>query len=155
MAGADERPKAVGGRSTLLAENVGRDYAEFTDGLGKVRLWHLGHRIGIFESTGGLTGEHGAFIVDYHKRMIETHERPYYAFGNWSGLRAYNSDTRKILTEWQLAQHYDELHVSHSSSLLAMGISMANAALRSTIQVHATEELLDDQLARVRRLHGL
>lgn len=143
------------GVTTLLGENTGQDYEEFSDGLGKVRLWHFGHRISVFESSGGLVAAHASFIIDYHKRHIETHPRPYYVFGNWSMLRAYNHDVRRMLTEWQVQATYEELHVAHNSHLLAMSISMANSVLKSTVQVVPTEEALDDVFLAVRKRCGL
>lgn len=141
--------------TTLLAEREGRDYAEFEDSHGKVRIWHLGNRIGIFESSGGIKGDHSRFVVDYFRRHIEPHPRPWFAFGNWSHLLAYTPEVRISLTEWQIQQRYDELHVSHDSRMLAMGISVANAALPTTIQVHPTEEHLDDVLVALRRRIGV
>lgn len=154
-AGRKPRVDAFPSRSTLLAENVGQDYAELRDGLGSVRIWHLGHRIGIFECSGRTRAEHAQFVVDYHARFVETHERPYYSFGNWSNLQAYTSDVRVLLTEWQLKMAYEELHVSHDSPVLAISIAVANAVLPTKVVVVRTEELLDDQLAIVRKRHGL
>lgn len=140
---------------TLLGENVGKDYAEYVEGHGKVRLWHLGNRIAVFESTGGLTGEHAKFIIDWHGRFIEKSPRPWYTFGNWMGLLSYTPDTRKLLTDWQVKTAYDELYVAHDSRLLAMGIGVANAVLRNVVVVVPTEEQLDDILVTIRKRHGL
>lgn len=141
--------------TTLLAENEGRDYAEHSDGRGKVRIWHLANRIGIFESSGGLDANHSVFIVDYFRRFIEPHPRPWFAFGNWSHLSAYTPDVRKGLTDWQIAKRYDELHVSHDSKMLSMSIAVANSVLPTTVQVHPTEEALDDVLIRLRQRQGI
>ncbi len=142
-------------RTTLLAENEGLDYDEHADAHGMVRIWHVGHRIGVFESSGGIKGDHSRFIVDYFERHIEPHPRPWFAFGNWSHLLAYTPDVRKSLTDWQIARRYDELHVSHDSRMLAMGISVANAVLPTTIQVHSTEEKLDDVFVALRKRIGV
>ncbi len=157
MADNDRRPTSRPPRpfTTLLGEHVGRDHAQFEDGRGKVRLWHLGNRISVFESSGGINGEHAKFIVDYHARFIEKFPRPWYAFGNWMHLLGYTPDTRKILTEWQMKMSYDELHVAHDSRLLAMGIGVANAVLKNTVVVTSSEELLDDVMMGVRKRHGL
>lgn len=141
--------------TTLLAEHEGLDYAEHSDGRGKVRIWHLGHRISVFESSGGLQGEHSRFIIDWHQKHIETRPRPWFAFGNWSHLVAYTPEVRKSLTDWQLGAKYDELHVSHDSRMLAMSISVANAVLPTTIEVHPTEEKLDDVLVALRKRIGV
>lgn len=157
MATHDGRPTAPPPRPfrTLLGENIGRDYEEITDGRGKVRLWHLGHRIGVFESTGAITVEHARFIVDYHTRHIEKFPRPWYTFGNWMGLLTYTPDTRKVLTDWQIKVQYEELHVAHASNLLAMGIGVANAVLKNTVNVLPSEEALDDVMLVVRKRHSL
>jgi hypothetical protein len=152
------QPKKIGSKrpfTTLLGEHVGRDYAEFTDGRGTVRLWHFGNRIGVFESTGNLVGDHSRFIIEYFRKNIEAYERPWHAFGNWVALRAYTPEVRKSLTDWQVRSGYQELHVAHNSHLLAMSISVANAVLNNTVIVHQTEEQLDDVLNAVRKRHGL
>lgn len=153
VAAVADRPQA--GTTTLLGEHVGREYAELSEGLGKVRLWRLGHHIGVFECTGVTNKAHASFIIEYHRRCIEAFKRPFYSFGNWSSLKSYTPDVRHMLTDWQLEMAYDELHVSHNSQLLAMSIAVANAVLPTTIRVHATEELLDDALLVVRRRHGV
>lgn len=140
---------------TLLGENVGKDYAEFSDGRGKVRLWHLGHRVGVFESSGGINHEHAKFIIEWHGKHIEKFPRPWYTFGNWTNLLSYTPDTRKMLTDWQVKMAYDELHVAHDSRLLAMGIGVANAVLKNVVVVVPTEEQLDDVLLVVRKRHSL
>lgn len=141
--------------TTLLAENEGRAYAELDDGRGKVRVWHLGNRIGVFESSGGIKGDHARFIVDFHRRNIECGPRPWFSFGNWSHLAAYTPEVRKTLTDWQLESRYDELHVSHDSRIVAMSIAVANSVLPTTIQVHPSEEILDDVLIALRKRLGL
>lgn len=140
---------------TLLAEHQGRDYAELDDGRGKVRLWHLGHHIGIFESSGSICEAHSDFIIAFHKKQIEAYPRPWYTFGNWTELLAYTPEVRRALTDWQVAQKYDGLHVAHNSRLLAMSISLANAVLEKTVEVVPKEEQLDDVLIAVRKRIGV
>lgn len=143
----------VGGRA--LGEDEGQDYAEYDDGVGKVRLWHIGGRIGIFESSGGINEEHARFIVDFHRRAIETNVRPFYAFGNWLDLRAYTAETRKTLTAWQREMAYEELHVAQNSKLLAMSVSMANAVLKTQVESHSSLLRLERALESVRRRHRI
>ena len=137
---------------TLLAENEGRDYDEYKGERGAVRLWHLGNRIGIFESSGGIDDAHARFIVRYFERHIESSRTPWYAFGNWMELRGYTPETRKVLTDWQTEQaaSYAGLFVAHNSKLVGMSINFANAALKNQIRVYNDEERLDDQLIEVR-----
>jgi hypothetical protein len=142
------------GTTTLLGENVGRDYAEHVERHGKVRFWRLGKHIAVFESSGNLNVEHAKFIIEQHKKHIESGPRPYYTFGNWSNLKGYSPEVRHLLTQWQVDVPYDEVHVAHNSQMLAMSISLANAVMSNTIKVHATEELLDDALLTIRKRHG-
>ncbi len=148
-------PWNAAGEYLPLGEAEGMGYEEFGDDVGKIRIWHLGGRIGIFESSGAINGEHAKFIVAYFKRHIESRSAPYFAFGNWLHLEAYTPDTRKILTEWQLGVTYDELHVAQTSKLLAMSVGMANAVLPRKVQTHATLEGLESALAKVRLAHDL
>lgn len=141
--------------TTLLGENVGSDYAEFQDGLGKVRAWHFGHHIGVFESSGGIKGDHAKFVIEYFAKHIEAYPRPRLVFGNWANLQAYSPEVRKLLTDWQVREKYDELHVAHDSKMLAMSIAVANTVLNNTILVHPTEEALDDVLIACRKRLGL
>lgn len=141
--------------TTLLGENQGSDYAEYEDGLGKVRLWHFGHRISVFESSGGLKMDHATFIMDYHAKHLDPYERPLLAFGNWVHLQAYSPEVRKSLTDWQVRVRYDELYVAHDSRVLAMSIAVANAILPTTIVVYPTEEKLDDVFVDARRRYGV
>lgn len=149
------RPPPARAFRTLLAEHQGRDYVELDDGRGKVRLWHLGHHIGIFESSGSICEAHSDFIVAFHKKYIEAHPRPWYTFGNWTDLQAYTPDVRRGLTEWQRTMKHDGLHVAHNSRLLAMSINLANAVLEKTVEVVPTDELLDDVLVVVRKRIGV
>lgn len=149
-----QRPPARPFR-TLLAEHQGRDYDELDDGRGKVRMWHLGHHIGIFESSGNLGDAHSDFIIAYHKKHIEAFPRPWYTFGNWMTLLGYTPEVRRTLTEWQRETKYDGLHVAHNSRLLAMSINVANAVLENTVEVVNNEELLDDVLLVVRKRIGV
>ena len=89
------------------------------------------------------------------RQYVEPLGRPFCTFGNWSELVAYTPDVRKMLTDWQLETPYDEVHVSHDSRLLAMGISMANAVLARKVQVHATAELLDDVFLAIKKRLGV
>jgi hypothetical protein len=143
------------GRTTLLGEHVGRDYEELAEKHGKVRLWRHGHHIAVFESSGVTNKGHAELIIDYHKRHIEAFPRPFYSFGNWSHLQGYTPDVRRMLTDWQMEMAYDALHISHCSQLIAMSVAVANAVMPTIVQVHATEELLDDALLLVRRRHGV
>ena len=154
---ADARPQTLAPRPfrTLLAEHMGRNYAEFGDESGKVRLWHLGHCAAIFESTGSIHSEHADFIIEYHKKHIEGFERPWYTFGNWMKLDTYTPDTRRTLTNWQVEMSYDELYVAHNSRLLAMSINIANGLLKNTVVVVPNEEALDDVLLTIRARHKL
>jgi len=140
---------------TLLAEHQGRDYDELDDGRGKVRLWHLGHRIAVFESSGSLCEVHSDFIVAFHKKHIEAFPRPWYTFGNWMTLLAYTPEVRRNLTEWQRLKRYDETYVAHNSRLLAMSVTLANGVLENTIHVMSDEEALDDKLIAVRKRAGV
>lgn len=140
---------------TLLAEHQGRDYAELDDGRGKVRLWHLGHRIGIFESSGSLSEPHSEFVVAFHKRHIEAFPRPWFTFGNWMTLLAYTPEVRRVLTEWQQRARYDEAYVAHNSRLLAMSVNVANGMLDNIIHVVSDEEALDDKLVALRKRVGV
>ncbi|MCA9535914.1 MAG: hypothetical protein KC593_19645 [Myxococcales bacterium] len=149
-----QRPPARPFR-TLLAEHQGQDYAEHDDGRGKVRLWHLGHRIGIFESSGNIGEDHSNFIIAFHRKHIEPHPRPWYTFGNWMTLEGYSPEVRRGLTEWQRVMKYDGLHVAHNSRLLAMSINIANAVLENTVEVVTNEEELDDVLVAVRKRIGV
>lgn len=141
--------------TTLLAENVGADYEQYQEGRGIVRAWHVGHHVGIFESSGHLQESHGEFIVDYFHRQMETRPRPWTLFGNWMTLEAYTPKVRSILTDWQKATAYEELYVAHNSKLIAMAINLANSALPNTIKVVNDEERLDDLMLDARRRIGV
>ena len=93
------RPPPARPFRTLLAEHQGRDYGELDDGRGKVRIWHLGHRIAVFESSGSICEAHSDFIIAFHKKHIEGHPRPWFTFGNWMTLLAYTPEVREQLRE--------------------------------------------------------
>ena len=151
---ATQRPQARPFR-TLLAEHQGQAYEEYDDGRGKVRLWHLGNRIGVFESSGSIGQAHADLIIRFHGRHIERFPRPWFAFGNWMALRGYTPDVRRALTEWQRDAKYDEVHVAHDSRLLAMSVSLANGVLDNQVQVVTNEEALDDLLVALRQRVGV
>ncbi|MFK8000075.1 MAG: hypothetical protein AB8H86_10775 [Polyangiales bacterium] len=140
---------------SLLGENEGSDYAEHIGKNGKIRAWHFGHQIGVFESSGSIEGAHARFVVEYFGTHLETRPRPWHAFGNWMHLDAYTPEVRKILTDWQVAQGYAELHVAADSALLALSINLANSLLKNTVAVVTNEERLDDIFLRVRERCGV
>ena len=149
------RPPPARPFRTLLAEHQGRDYGELDDGRGKVRIWHLGHRIAVFESSGSICEAHSDFIIAFHKKHIEGHPRPWFTFGNWMTLLAYTPDVRRVLTEWQQRARYDETYVAHNSRLLAMSVNVANGMLDNIIHVVSDEEALDDKLVALRKRVGV
>ncbi len=141
--------------TTLLAESEGADYREHGDSRGKVRMWHLGRHIGVFQSMGAIGGPHAERVIEFFQDTIERHPRPWYAFGNWSELDAYTSAVRTSMTRWQQDAAYDGLFVSHRSRLVTMGVNIANAVLPQAIRMVDTEEALDDLLVDVRRRVGV
>lgn len=80
----------------------------------------------------------GHFDMELADRMLELVEREleqvpgrYVAFHDWAGMTGYETRARLRLTAWVLKHRgrFDAIHILSTSSLVSMGVSVANMAL--------------------------
>lgn len=88
----------------------------------------------VFAGHGGI--EVAEALIEYFERMIERHGS-IVIFDDWDEAKGYDSEVRLLLTEWT-KRHFDSLRATTvlvHSKILAMGLSVANLALRKPVTV--------------------
>jgi hypothetical protein len=75
-------------------------------------------------------------LIEYFERMIERYGS-IAIFDDWEAAQGYDSEVRICLTDWT-KRHFDSLRTTTvlvRSKILAMGLSVANLALRRPVTV--------------------
>lgn len=111
------------------------EYEQLTEhSTGALRIRRLGPRSSHFILTGHLETTLTAAIVAEGARISAGGRA--IAFHDWSGLRTYSSEARRLNTEWALAHrhNFELLWILVSSPIVAMGVNVANLALGGFIR---------------------
>ncbi len=116
---------------------------------GSLRIRRLGPHSSHFILVGHLEETLTKAIIAEGERLSATGQA--IAFHDWSGLRTYSSEARRINTEWARAHRHNFklLSILVSSSIVAMGVNVANLALGGFIR--ATTDA--DAFAKALREH--
>jgi hypothetical protein len=116
---------------------------------GSLRVRRLGPRSSHFILVGHLEDTLTNAMLAEGERLSAAGQA--IAFHDWSGLRTYSSEARRINTEWIRAHRHNFTLVSIlvSSSIVAMGVNVANLALGGFIR--ATTDA--DDFAKALREH--
>jgi len=79
-------------------------------------------------------------------------------FADFSEMKSYTTETRVLLTDWTKTKlpKIRMLHLCVRSKIVAMGVSVANMALRSSIQMYTVRARFDAALQmEIDRVQGL
>lgn len=128
-----------------------RDAERVTSERGSIAFWEVGPCIYATEVSGYMTRDMAQLIIARAEPLYSRRGR-IYGFHNWFEMENYESSCRVELTAWVLG-HRDRtaLHIGLRSRLVAMGVSVANLALGSLIQVHGDMRSLASALTTAQK----
>src|SRR5512139_2983256 len=139
-----------------FGRNTALHVAEHVSEAGSLVAWQVSPQVWASQTQGRMQIGHAHAWISVGNRMVKT-GLPFAGFHEWMGMESYDSETRKLLTEWSLANRAQmiEVHLTVRSRLVRMGVSVANLALGNFMQTHDTIETMEaaflDTLARLRR----
>jgi hypothetical protein len=117
--------------------------ARVTDGRGTLTFWQLSPHIYATEMRGFMTPEMSALIIE-RAEPLYTATGKLHGFHNWLEMSNYESSCRVDLTAWVMRHRSQSvLHIGVRSRMVAMGVSVANLALGSLIEVYSTADALE------------
>jgi hypothetical protein len=119
---------------TTVGEIAMHDEVVTEHSTGSLRVRRLGPRSSHFILAGHLDAAlTRAIIVEGTRLTASGHA---IAFHDWSALRTYSTEARQLSTEWTLAQrhNFELMAIYVSSSIVAMGVNVANLALGGFIR---------------------
>jgi hypothetical protein len=132
-------------RSELLVPP--RDAARIESERGSIAYWELSPQIYLTEVRGYMTRDMARLIIERAEPLYARVAR-LHGFHNWLDMDNYESSCRVELTSWVLRHRSKTaLHIGLRSRMVAMGVTVANLALGSLIQVHNDEQSLAAALA--------
>jgi hypothetical protein len=120
---------------------------ELSNDSGRGRIWSP--QPGVFASDleGMMTHEFAEAYISVGNGVLEQSERAV-GIHDWSNMTGYESGVRMKVTPWAMGviSRFDAIHVLSESSVVRMGVSVANIALGGLIKVHKDAE----EFARIR-----
>ncbi len=107
---------------------------------GRLSVRHLGPHSSHFILSGHLEMSLTMAIIAEGERLSATGRA--IAFHDWSGLKTYSSEARRLSTDWARAHRHNFalLSILVSSSIVAMGVNVANLALGGFIRATSDPE---------------
>ncbi|HVU02131.1 MAG TPA: hypothetical protein VHE30_10275 [Polyangiaceae bacterium] len=137
---------------TLFRER-GTDFEEHRTKRGTARMWTLSPAVYVTQVEGHMDESHAALFERYGAAKIADSPGGLCVFHDWIEMTGYDSPCRKRMTEWSVARlgAYREVHIAVRSKLVAMGIQVANIALRGLMRAHRDRVGLEVELRRVIR----
>lgn len=137
-----------------LFEELGTDVCEHVTPKGKAMLWTLAPTVYVTRVSGYMEESHADLFERYGLRRIqEARGQKIRVFHDWYDMAGYDSRCRQRLTAWSL-KHLDvyaEVHLCLRSKIVAMGVQVANIALKGLIRVHSDRTRLEVELRRTLR----
>ncbi len=120
--------------------------ARVSNGRGTLTFWQLSPHVYATEVRGFMTPEMSDLIIE-RAEPLYTATGKLHGFHNWLDMSNYDSACRVDLTAWVLRHRgQSALHIGLRSRMVAMGVSVANLALGSLIQVYGTADALEAAL---------
>jgi hypothetical protein len=116
-------------------------------------MWTLAPTVYVTQVEGHMDESHAALFESYGAARIAGSSKPLCVFHDWLEMTGYDSLCRKRMTEWSVARlsSYGEVHIAVRSKLVAMGIQVANIALRGLMRAYGDRVALEVELRRVLR----
>jgi hypothetical protein len=139
-----------------LLEEQGTDLREARTDRGSARLWVLAPTVYVTSVTGHMEDVHADLFESYGLERIRKAPGKLVVFHDWFDMTGYESRCRTRLTSWSVKriEHYEEVHLGVRSKLVAMGVQVANIALRGLITAHSDRAKLEVELRRALRDKG-
>lgn len=122
-----------------LLEEQGFDLKEVTTARGVARLWTLTPTIYVTQVRGHVDEAHAGLFEVYGQRRVDRAQgQTLTVFHDWLEMTGYESVARQRMTSWSMdhLKQFGEVHLALRSKLVAMGVQVANIALRGLITVH-------------------
>lgn len=136
-----------------LLEERGADFHEHVSTRGVSRFWTLAPNVYVTCVRGHMDASHAVAFEVYSAERIRRSPDGLYVFHDWVEMTGYDSLCRKRMTEWSAARvhHYLEVHLAVRSKLVAMGVQVANIALRGMMRAYTDRLKIELELKRVLR----
>ena len=108
------------------------------------------HDIVLFEISGYLDVEGANYAIQQTDKLVERNSRVW-VFNDWTELRGYDSQSRQMLTvrTKELGDKIVGSHILVKSSIVAMGVSVANFLLNQSQIAHSKKESFENALQGV------
>jgi len=138
------------GRSTAL------HVEEHVSEVGRLVAWQVSPQVWVSKAQGRMQLGHAEAWMRLGDRMVAT-GLPFAGFHDWTEMESYDSETRRLLTDWSLAHRaqFIEVHLAVRSRLVRMGVTVANLALGNFMVTHESVDTMEkaflETLARLRR----
>ena len=137
-----------------LLEELGTDLRQVTTSRGTARLWTLASTVYVTTVSGHMDLEHASLFEAYGADRVRLSGGGLHVFHDWLTMTGYESECRQRLTRWSVKHldAYAEVHLAVRSKIVAMGVQVANIALRGLIHVHPDRAPIEVALRRVLRV---
>jgi len=129
---------------------------EHVSEVGSLTAWQVAPQVWASKTHGRMQVAHAEAWMKVGNRMVAT-GLPFSGFHDWLEMESYDSETRKLLTDWSLAHRAQmiEVHLAVRSRLVRMGVTVANLALGNLMQTHEGLDTMakayGETMARLRR----
>lgn len=125
-----------------------RDAVRVGSERGSIAYWQLSPLIYASSVQGHMSTDMSRLIIERGGVLFEN-PGIVSGFHNWLYMTGYDTACRVDLTAWVMRHKARAvLHIGVTSTLVAMGVTVANLALGNLIQVHRSSAELDAALAR-------
>ncbi|HEY6880502.1 MAG TPA: hypothetical protein VI299_20905 [Polyangiales bacterium] len=128
------------------------DVREVVTERGRARLSSIAPGVYMTCTTGHMEEVHAELFESYGRdRIREAAGSKLTVFHDWFDMTGYDPRCRARLTSWSLAnlEHYQEAHFGVRSKIVAMGVQVANMALRGFMCAHTSRARFDLETERV------
>lgn len=134
--------------ATLAVSMAPEETTTFTQG--SLTLTRFSPNSSLFVLRGVLDADLAAAIIAEGTRISANGEAV--AFHDWSGVRSYSSEARRLSTDWMLANRHNfkAVHILVASSFVAMGVQVANLVLGGFIRATSHPTIFAHELDKHR-----
>jgi len=132
---------------------VGTEFATHETARGTASMWVLSPSVYVTSVDGHMEESHAELFARFGHDRIEGSPGKLHVFHDWIDMTGYDSRCRQRLTAWSVARlgAYAEVHLAVRSRIVAMGVQVANIALRGLLRAHGDRSTLEAELRRVLR----
>jgi len=133
----------------------GQDVQDVRTARGSMVLWTLAPTVYVTQVHGHLQEAHVDLLFSYSEPLVRAAQRPIEVFHEWTEMTGYDSVCRSRITKWAVERRsaFGRVHVAVKSKLVAMGVQVANIAIRN-ITAYPSAAALQAALRTTLREHG-